>query len=252
MTFTRRRKFVLAALLVYWPFIFFLTHIPQLPGWVNLLSWTGEVGLGDKTPHFLVYLGLVFLWWFTFYPYERVNWFGIGVYVSILALAVYGALDEWLQGFVHRSPDVHDFAADMAGVLTGLVLLTCLDFWLAAVVVAAAVLFASLNVMAADIVSFSLAGSTAFFLLGYAALTICWVNHLAQRFSLRPGDRMWLSSAAFVPLATLTVTHGYAAIHGRHHPASIIAALSAIAITLIASWIIAASTRTTVTAASPE
>jgi hypothetical protein len=232
MTFTRRRKFVLAALLCYWPGIFILTHVPALPKWVL------KAELGDKGPHFEAYLGLVFLWWFALYPYKRVHWFKPGVYVTICAMAVYGTLDEWLQGFVGRTPDVWDFAADMAGVMAGLLLLTFLEFWLAAAAVGSAVLFAAINVLHTDIVQMLPTTSAMFFLVGYAAIAVCWVNHLALRYRLHSPHRMWLPAALVGPLAVLAAVHICAAlVHGNHHISPIIAGLGGITAVVGTAWV---------------
>jgi VanZ family protein len=232
MTFTRRRKFVLAALLLYWPAIFTLTHVPQLPQWV------GQTQLGDKTPHFLAYLGLVFLWWFAISPYKRVNWFKVAVWGTFAAMAIYGALDEWLQGFVHRTPDVWDFVTDMAGVTAGLVLLTVFDFWLAALLVGSCVVFASVNMMQTDIVALMPMSSAIFYLVAYALIAVVWVNHLNMRFRLEPGNPRWLPVALLVPLAMLAATHSYAAlVLHRTHASSVIAGLAGITTIIGTVWL---------------
>jgi VanZ family protein len=232
MTFTRRRKFVLAALLLYWPAIFLLTHVPQLPNWVITTQ------LGDKTPHFLVYLGLVFLWWFAMWPYKRVNWLRAGAWVTIGVMAIYGTLDEWLQGFVHRTPDPWDFAADMAGVTTGLLLLTLFDFWMAALVLGTGVLFATVNVLQMDVVQIMPTTSIIFFLFAYAAICVCWLNHLTVGLKLHPESARWLPMALFAPLAAIATIHGYAALAGNHNHASpIIAGLAAVTAVVGTVWV---------------
>jgi VanZ family protein len=232
MTFTLRRKLVLAALLLYWPAIFTLTHVPQLPKWV------GQTQLGDKTPHFLAYLGLVLLLWFAVSPHKRVNWFKWTVWVTFAAMAVYGAVDEWLQGFVHRIPDVWDFVADMAGVATGLLLLTVFDFWLASLLVGTCVIFASVNVMQTDIVGLMPMSSAVFYLVGYALIAVAWVNHLNIRYKLEPGDTMWLPVTLLVPLAIIAAVHSYAGlVTHRLHPSSVAAGLTGTIVVIGTVWI---------------
>jgi VanZ family protein len=232
MTFTQWRKLVLAALLLYWPAIFTLTHVPRLPKWV------AQTQLGDKTPHFLAYLGLVFLWWFAIRPYKRVNWFKGAVWVTLAAMAIYGTLDEWLQGFVQRTPDVWDFAADMTGVTAGLVLLTMFDFWLAALLVGTSVIFASVNLIQTDIVTILPMSSAVFYLVGYALIAVVWVNHLNMRYKLESGDPRWLPVALLVPLAIMAVVHGYAALVIHHiHASSIVAGLAGITAVIGTVWL---------------
>jgi VanZ family protein len=233
MTFTRRRKFVLAALMLYWPAIFVLTHVPHLPKWVI------KTQLGDKTPHFLAYLGLVFLWWFAISPHKRVDWFGARVWITIAAMAIYGTLDEWLQGYVGRNPDVWDFAADMAGAIAGLLLLTVFEFWAAALIVGSGVVFGATSIMRMDIVMLMPRTSPVFYLFSYALISGCWVNHLARRHNLVPGDPRWLPAALLVPLALVVIVHGYAAlVVGRSHVSPVVAGLTAIITVVGTVWLV--------------
>jgi len=49
-------------LLIYWPGLFVLTHIP-------IPQLARQSGMSDKMMHALAYLALVFLWWFSISPY---------------------------------------------------------------------------------------------------------------------------------------------------------------------------------------
>lgn len=232
MTFTRRRKFVLAALMLYWPAIFILTHIPYLP------KWFVQTQLGDKTPHFLAYLGLVFLWWFAISPHKKVDWFGVRVWLTIAAMAIYGTLDEWLQGHVGRNPDVLDFAADMAGVITGLLLLTVFEFWAAALIVGSGIVFGATNIMRMDIVTLMPHSSPLFYLFSYAMICGCWVNHLHRSYKLTSEHPRWLPAALVMPLCLIAFVHGYAAIFlQRRHVSPVIAGLAAVIAVVGTLWI---------------
>ena len=67
MQLLRRHKSVLIALGIYWPVIFWLTHIP-------VPDIARQSGMSDKTMHVLAYFVLTFLIWFTISPYEKVQW----------------------------------------------------------------------------------------------------------------------------------------------------------------------------------
>lgn len=109
----RRRlsTYLLIALALYWASMFVATHIPgdKMP----------EQTLGfDKVFHFAAYAALAWLaallswvvgWW---------NW--KSATAIVIAAALYGAVDEWLQPYFHRSAELHDWLADVAGAVFGL------------------------------------------------------------------------------------------------------------------------------------
>lgn len=91
----------------YWLSLFILTHLPKL-------QIPGDIPQSDKAAHLSAY-GLLafFLWRFveTFqYPLPRSF-----APLAVAIIGVYGAIDEYLQGFVGRSSDVMDWLSDMLG-----------------------------------------------------------------------------------------------------------------------------------------
>jgi hypothetical protein len=104
-----------------------LAHLSIVPGWIL------RTEMSDKTIHYLGYLLLTYLWWFSWSPRPgRKLQFGL---ITLIILAFYAAIDEYLQAFVRRSPDIHDFIADMSGVLTVLSLVFFLGFRTVSVIV---------------------------------------------------------------------------------------------------------------------
>jgi len=113
-----RSKLVLAAYLtvaLYWVLLFVLTHLPVVPG-KSLLPVPANA---DKLAHCLAYAGLSFLlaaastarWGFQPLLFLRV----------LLLVGLYGAFEEWTQGFVPpRETSVDDWIADMLGAGLGL------------------------------------------------------------------------------------------------------------------------------------
>lgn len=104
-----------AVLAVYWGLLFTATHLPKIPEAL-------EPGVSDKWMHTAAYGGLAFL-----LALVWTNWKGGGGHLrwnqaaKVLAVcAVYGVVDEVLQGFVSRQPDVRDWVADIGGSVLGL------------------------------------------------------------------------------------------------------------------------------------
>lgn len=101
----------------YWAVLFVATHRPLGAG--AALIPPG----GDKLIHFVAYFVLVILG--DRYmrsvgrprtPARMITWAGI--------YAAYGGFDEWLQGFVSRTPSLWDWIADVAGIAAATLVLT--------------------------------------------------------------------------------------------------------------------------------
>lgn len=92
MSSSLRQKLIIIVLLLYWPTIFVLTHIP-IPQIVS------EAQVSDKTLHLVVYLILVFLLWFAVSPDKKVNWSKAAIWWVLLITAGYGGIDEILQKY---------------------------------------------------------------------------------------------------------------------------------------------------------
>jgi VanZ family protein len=164
-----RKKLALLCLLVYWPSLFVLAHIP-IPRVVR------QADLSDKTLHVLAYFILVFLLWGAIQPYQRVNWRKAHVWMVLAVVVWYGAVDEWLQGYAGRTPDVKDFAADLIGAGSSLILLTLLSFWPATLVLMGMSIFALANCSRGDITKLVPLTHSVFHALAYGVFTCLWIT----------------------------------------------------------------------------
>ncbi len=111
------RRWVLAG---YWAAIYFLTHWPALDALRIRPTWLFPGS--DKIVHASFYLLWAALWWWVLSAAKgRVDraaaiWLVVGA-------AAYGAFDEVTQAIVGRQPDVLDFACDMLGATTAILVL---------------------------------------------------------------------------------------------------------------------------------
>ena len=96
----------------YWMAIFSLTHVPMPPKTLPLGS--------DKLAHSGMYFGLTFLLGVWISTTQRVTVRTLSVIWAVIA--VYGVGDELLQIPVGRTADLHDWMADCAGGLLGIIL----------------------------------------------------------------------------------------------------------------------------------
>ena len=218
-----RNKLNIIPLLIYWPSIFILTHIhiPQL---------VQQAHVCDKTLHVLAFMVLVFLLWFAVSPVKKVNWKKSAVWWIIAAAVVYGLLDEWLQMYVDRQPDVMDFFANLTGAFAGLILLTVLDFLPASLIATSAVIFAATTVAKMNLTEVMPAVYTAFHFFAYALFTLLWDQYLRRKkLATNPSLLKWFFRVSVLPIALLGVVKVFSWLAGRAiDTADIAAALAGI------------------------
>ena len=196
MSLLRRHKWILAGLAIYWPAIFIATHI-------SVPSWVGQAGMSDKTMHFLSYLGLVSLVWFAVSPYEKVNWFRRKVWIILAVMVWYGVVDEWLQGFVGRQPEIKDFYADLFAALLGLIILSIFSFWGSVLVLSSIFIFVITNLTQVNILFGNEMINAAFYFLAYTFFTLAWIQFAERNLRIRPEGIKWFGICTGVPLLVL-------------------------------------------------
>jgi len=161
------------------------------------------VRISDKSLHFLAYLLLVFLLWFAISPQQKVLWHKAAVWWILFVVVWYGVIDEWLQAYVARDPDVFDFCANLAGALTGLILLSIFTFWSAALVVAAvAIAFLTGSMQAGSTEMPPLINALILF-LSYGFFTAIWVQYIHYYLAPKPPQPRWLIVSLALPIVFL-------------------------------------------------
>jgi len=210
MAVSRRQKLVIISLLIYWPTLFALAHIP-IPKVVR------EAGVSDKSLHFIAYLILVFLLWFAISPGRKVNWRRAVAWWILLVTVCYGVIDELLQGVVvGRSCDVMDFFADLIGVLTGLILLTFFTFWPAFLVVTGITIFALTNLTRTSLSDLlPPSANLTFYLFAYGFFTMLWIQNISLFLPSKAPKLKWLIVASVLPIGFLVAVKLFSIISGR-------------------------------------
>ena len=209
MPLSRRQKLIILLLLIYWPFIFILAHIP-IPQLVR------KAGVSDKIIHFVAYLVLVFLLWFAINPDRKVTWRRAVAWWVLLVMVCYGVIDELLQGVIAgRSCDAMDFLADLAGVLTGLVLFAFFTFWPAFLVVTGITIFALTNLTRVNLADMLPVTYTAFLLFSHGFLTILWIQNVHLLLPLRAPKIKWLIVASALPTGFLIAVKLFSIVAGK-------------------------------------
>jgi len=208
MTLSLRQKLTIISLLLYWPTIFVLAHIP-----IPQLVYKAQVS--DKTLHLITYLILVFLLWFAVSPDKKVNWGKAAVWWVLLITAGYGGADELLQGCVGRSCDIKDFLANLVGVSGGLILFSFLTFWPALLAVTGITIFCLTNLARANLTELVPVTNAMFHLLAYAVFAILWIRQIHPLLS-KTSKLKRLITALAVPISLLLVVKLFSVISGRY------------------------------------
>ena len=209
MALSRRQKLTITSLLLYWPIIFILTHIP-IPQLVR------KAGVSDKSLHFIAFLILVFLLWFAISPDRKVNWRKAAVWWVFFVVVGYGAFDEWLQQyFVGRSGNVVDFLANLAGTFAGLVLFAFLTFWPAFLVVTGVTIFLLTNLTRVNLADLLPVTNATFHLFAYALFTLLWTRYMHFFLLLKAPKPKWLIAALALPIGFLSTVKLFSLISGR-------------------------------------
>lgn len=180
MVLKRRHRYILLAAGIYWPLLFWLTHIP-------IPEIARRSGMSDKLMHFAAYLALAFLTWLACSPYEKVRWNRPLVWMVLLGLAGYAAFDEWLQGrsFIGRSADWRDFTANLLGIGVGLGILTFFSFWPALPTVSALFILLIQNHSNLLFLRPEMHLEMLFHFTAYAAFTLIWMHFLSRKRPVR-------------------------------------------------------------------
>ena len=233
MSLTRRHKLVIAGLLLYWPAMLVATHISCLP------SWIGCVPGSDKTLHFTAYLFLSFLLWFTVNPHKKVSWRKPAAWLILAAVIWYGAIDEWSQTYFGRQADIWDFAADAAGILFGLLTLTFVAFWPAALTLTWIGIFIAANLIRKNPALLGSELNIAFYLCSYGLLSILWQRYIHNFLSTRPPALKWIFVSLILPTTLLLVLEIFCVACGfEFNPLLPLAALVGIAAAVSAAFVI--------------
>lgn len=212
MALLRRQKLTIIPLLLYWPAIFILTHISP----ASVPCWVVRMRVSDKSLHYFAYLVLVVLLWFAVSPDRKVNWRKTAAWWVLFVVVWYGVIDEWLQGYVGRSPDVRDFLANLTGTLTGLILLSIFPFWAVSLALTGAVIFVLTNLLMQTNLAEQLpVANVVFHLFAYGFLTLLWTQYMHYLLPVKAPEPKWLIAALALPAGLLLAVELFSAVSGN-------------------------------------
>jgi len=208
--FSKRQKLSILLLALYWPTLFVLAHIP-IPQIVR------QANVSDKSLHFLSYMILVFLLWSAIKPDKKVDWRKATAWLVLLVVVWYGVCDEWLQRYVAgRTTDINDFAADLAGAVTSLIVLSIFSFWPTSLIVTGITVFGLTNCARADLSKLVPVINTLFQFLSYALFTALWARYTRDFLRTAAPKLRWLATVLALPSGLLLVVRLSSVIAGRN------------------------------------
>jgi VanZ family protein len=205
----------LAVLILYWPFIFILTHIP-IP---NILLQ--QMHASDKALHFLVYFILICVLWFAVSPDRKVSFRNKKIWIILPILVFYAAADEWLQGCAAgRTRDFMDFVANLKGLMGGLVVIWLFSFWPAVMTASAASIITFVIAVKIQFTGQLAFIRPSFLIVSFGFLTFTWLVFLSLYFSIKPvgpaaARLKWLLLSEAGPVAFMLAVKLTSQIAGR-------------------------------------
>ena len=209
MVLSHRQKLTIILLLLYWPGVFILAHIPHSAQLVY------KAQVSDKSLHFLAYLVLVFLLWFAISPNKKVNWRKAAVWWVLFVVVWYGVVDEWLQSYVGRTCDIMDFFADLAGTLAGLILFSFFTFWPVLLVVMGTTIFTLTNFTRANLADLVPITNAMFHLFAYGFFTMLWLQYIHLFLPIKAPKPKWMIAALALPIGFLLTVKLFSVIFGK-------------------------------------
>jgi VanZ family protein len=212
MRLTQRQKITITILSAYWVVLLISTHIP-IPKIVY------QANVSDKWLHFLAYMNLVFLLWFSIRHDSKVSWRSRLVWLLLLAVCAYGGLDELTQPYFGRTCDLYDFLTNVVAMITGLLILTYMVFWQALPVVLAITIFGLTNLAKANLSNLVPILDGVFHIFAYAGFTLCWIQFM--RVYLPRITGIWrLLLIIDIPVCLLLVVKTASLLSGRYFAAT--------------------------------
>lgn len=222
-----------AALVLYWPTIFILSHIPIPQAVIS-------ANVSDKSIHFIAYFVLVCLLWFVISPGQKVNWRSSGVWWILAVIVCYGVVDEVLQARIGRSCDPADFVADMTGAFAGLGVLTFLPFWPASLVITAVTITVVSSLARRNFFELLPVVNTIFYLGGFTAFTLLWLRQIQTSFQFKTPSLKWFLVAWAGPAGLLLLVRLICLVAARpFDKRALVLSLASSAVTLAAVFIYA-------------
>jgi VanZ family protein len=208
MKLTGRQKITIVALALYWIVLAFASHmrIPQI---------VYQAQVSDKWLHFLAYLNLIFLLWFSIRPDRKVVWRSRLVWLVLFTACAYGGFDELTQPIFGRTKDFGDFVANVTGSLTGLILFTFMTFWPSLLAALAITIFGLTNLAKADLSKLFPISDAVFHFFAYGFFALVWTRIMKQYFFYK-SSWMRLAWAIGVPFGFLLVVKAGSLLLGRH------------------------------------
>ena len=174
MIVTRRQKITIAVLVVYWIALAIFAHMP-----IPELVYQAKVS--DKWLHFLAYLNLIFLTWFSIRPDGKVRWRNKAAWLVFFGIIVYGGIDEFIQPYLGRTKDLMDFLANAGGAAAGLIIFSFLTFWPSFLTVLAISIFGAATLIHADFSKVAPILDAVYHVLAYAVFTLVWAQLIPPR-----------------------------------------------------------------------
>ncbi len=173
----KEQKIFTFILIVYLTALFISTHIP-------VPDWARQMEMSDKIMHFAGYMVLSLLFWLSISYEAKALWTRFRPWLLSVILILYGIVDEISQPFMNRSTDIGDFAANLVGIASGMLLVSFLP---ACHIIMAIITLCSLfapSIVKSNLIPEGSIYEFACYAAGFAIITSAWIIYLSSIFYL--------------------------------------------------------------------
>ena len=194
---------------LYWLTLAAVTHIP-------VPDWARKTGFSDKTMHYFAYFILACFLWFAVSPYKKADWRKFRVWLTLLAVILYGIFDEIMQGCMGRSADVRDFVADVIGALAGFGAVSFLSFPHTMLLIAIISAFALPSIVESGLIASGELGDIGINFIAYLLLTAGWIRYKRVILNLNAGKVYFIIASLALPVMVLLCVKLFCIFKGRN------------------------------------
>jgi hypothetical protein len=204
------------------------------------------MGVSDKTMHFVAYMTLALLSWFSISFEKKADWKKLRPWLLSAIILFYGFVDELSQHFTRRSVDPRDFAANALGIVIAMAMVTIIPACHATMILVTVCPFFLPALVKSQLIPQGSILEVGAYLAGFACVTVAWIKYLSSIVGLNFKRLRYLPIFFAPPAGTVIILIIYAKLSDKpFDTTAFLSAFISIMLTLFI-WFFTAEKKTTI------